>query len=145
LSSTVADRSSVVAPEDRLQQDIRDAQNAKSAATAAAATSTVARTTPAPTPAAAPKSTAVGGVTRPYTFNELIGKQGGLTALHFASRQGALHTVQALVEGGANVNQVSPADNTTPLVIATINGHFDTAKCTARSRRRIRRSRATPA
>ena len=39
LSSTVADRSSVVAPEDRLQQDIRDAQNAKSAATAAAATS----------------------------------------------------------------------------------------------------------
>jgi uncharacterized protein len=36
--------------------------------------------------------------------------------------------VQALIEGGANVNQVTPADNTTPLVIATINGHFDAAK-----------------
>jgi ankyrin repeat protein len=127
LSSTVADRSSVVAPEDRLQQDIRDAQTAKSAATAAAATPAGARSTPAPQPTAASRSATVGGVTRPYTFNELIGKQGGLTALHFASRQGALHTAQALVEGGANVNQVSPADNTTPLVIATINGHFDTA------------------
>src|SRR5206468_35486 len=32
------------------------------------------------------------------------------------------------VEMGANVNQVSPGDRTSPLVIATINGQFDVAK-----------------
>lgn len=67
----------------------------------------------------------VAGVTRPFRYNELIGKQGGLTALLLASRQGARDTALALIEGGANVNQVSPADFTSPLLIATINGHFD--------------------
>jgi uncharacterized protein len=73
----------------------------------------------------------VPGVTRPFTFNELIGKQGGLTALHFAARQGALRTVQVLVESGGtavDINQVSPADGTSALLVATINGHFDVAK-----------------
>jgi ankyrin repeat protein len=36
--------------------------------------------------------------------------------------------VEALVEGGADVNQTSPADRVSPLLIATINGQFDTAK-----------------
>jgi len=67
------------------------------------------------------------GVSRPFTFNELIGRQGGLTALHFAARQGAMRTVQTLVETGANVNQVSPADLASALLIATINGQFDVA------------------
>jgi ankyrin repeat protein len=83
---------------------------------AGAATST-------PAPPAAPAD--VAGVTRPYRYNELIGKQGGLTALLLAARQGARDTALALVEGGADVNQVSPADQTSPLLIATINGHFD--------------------
>ena len=78
-----------------------------------------------PTPAAAPAD--VAGVTRPYRYNELIGKQGGLTALLLAARQGARETALALVEGGADVNQVSPADQTSPLLIATMNGHFDLA------------------
>ena len=69
----------------------------------------------------------VAGVTRPYSYNELIGKQGGLTALHFAARQGALATVETLVISGTDVNQVSPADHTSPLLIAVINGHFDVA------------------
>ena len=76
-----------------------------------------------PTPPATPAD--VAGVTRPYRYNELIGKQGGLTALLLAARQGARETALALVEGGADVNQVSPADQTSPLLIATINGHFD--------------------
>ncbi len=67
------------------------------------------------------------GVTRPYTYNELIGKVGGLTALHFAARQGSAAAVAALVEAGADVNQVSPADRATPLLIATVNGQFDIA------------------
>jgi len=70
----------------------------------------------------------VAGVTRPYRYNELIGKQGGLTALLFATRQGAVATVETLVAAGADVNQVSPADRTSPLLMATINGHFDLAK-----------------
>jgi ankyrin repeat protein len=75
-----------------------------------------------------PAAVEVPGVTRPYTYNELIGKVGGLTALHFAARQGSFESVRALVEGGADVNQVSPADNASPLLIAAINGQFDIAK-----------------
>jgi ankyrin repeat protein len=79
--------------------------------------------------AAAPAAPAeVAGLTRPYRYNESIGKQGGLTALLLASRQGATETVQALLDGGADINQPSPADGLTPVLIATINGHFDLAK-----------------
>ena len=77
--------------------------------------------------AAAPAVAEIAGVTRPYRYNELIGKQGGLTALLLASRQGASLTAMALVDGGADLNQPSPADRLTPLLIATINGHFDLA------------------
>ena len=70
---------------------------------------------------------AVPGVTRPYRYNELIGTQGGLTALHFAARQGSAMAARALVEGGADVNIVSPGDKATPLLVAVINGHFDLA------------------
>jgi ankyrin repeat protein len=52
---------------------------------------------------------------------------GGMTALLFASRQGKLSVARALVEGGADVNQVG-ADNTSPLLIATVNGHYDVAR-----------------
>ena len=69
----------------------------------------------------------VAGVTRGYRYNELIGTQGGLTALHFAARQGSAASARALVEGGADVNLVSPGDRATPLLVALINGHFDLA------------------
>jgi uncharacterized protein len=123
VASKTVDVSGVTAPEEVLQNQIRDAQNAKSAAAATAAGAAPAPARPASTSVPA----AVGGVSRPYTFNELIGQQGGLTPLHFAARQGAMRTVQALVELGANVNAVSPADRTSPLLIATINGQFDIA------------------
>ena len=67
------------------------------------------------------------GVTRGYRYNELIGTQGGLTALHFAARQGSAAAARALVEGGADVNVPSPGDQATPLLVAIINGHFDLA------------------
>ena len=70
---------------------------------------------------------AVPGLTRPYRYNELIGSQGGLTALHFAARQGATQSVAALVDGGVPVNLPSPGDKATPLLVAIINGHFDIA------------------
>jgi len=123
LQSKIVDLSGMVAPEDALQQEIRDRQNAESAARTGAA---------APAPAAPGTGrgggAGVAGATRPYSFNELIGKQGGLTALHFAARQGAARTARALLDAGADVNVKTFADGTTPLVIAAINGQFDVAK-----------------
>jgi ankyrin repeat protein len=77
--------------------------------------------------AAAPARVDIPGATRSYRYNELISSQGGMSALHFAARQGFTDTVTALVEGGADLNQPNAGDRTTPLIIAIINGHFDLA------------------
>jgi ankyrin repeat protein len=77
--------------------------------------------------APAPRAVDIAGVTRPFRYNELIGRQGGLTALLLAARQGATQSTLALLDGGADINQVSPGDRTSPLLIAIINGHFDLA------------------
>jgi ankyrin repeat protein len=65
------------------------------------------------------------GIDRPYFYNELIGAQGGATALLLATRGGYTDAAKMLVAAGANVNQISAGDRTSPLLIATINGHFD--------------------
>jgi uncharacterized protein len=70
----------------------------------------------------------IGGVSRQYLLNELVGGEGGLTPLLFASRQGYADSVKALLEAGAAINQPSAGDHTTPLLIAAINGRFDLAK-----------------
>ena len=77
---------------------------------------------------AAPARADIAGATRAYRYNELISSQGGMSALHFAARQGFDEVVKALVEGGADLNQLNAGDRTTPLLIAIINGHFDLAK-----------------
>jgi ankyrin repeat protein len=82
---------------------------------------------PPQAPAAAQRGPDVAGVTRGYRYNELIGTQGGLTALHFAARQGSAASARALVDAGADVNLVSPGDQASPLLVALINGHFDLA------------------
>jgi ankyrin repeat protein len=61
-------------------------------------------------------------------YAKLVGKQGGLTALLFASRQGNTDTVQALLDGGADINQVDLGQHTSPLLVAVVNGHFDLAE-----------------
>jgi ankyrin repeat protein len=53
---------------------------------------------------------------------------GGMTALHFAAREGHLDAVRALLDGGADVNLVSGGEKTSPMVEAIINGHLDLAK-----------------
>ena len=68
------------------------------------------------------------GIERPYFYNELIDKQGGHTALILASRSGFMEAAKTLVAAGADVNQLSAGDLTSPLLIAAINGHFDLAK-----------------
>jgi ankyrin repeat protein len=77
---------------------------------------------------AAPKRPQVPGLDRGYNYTELIGYQGGMTALMFAAREGHQAAASALIRGGANVNQARAGDQTTPLLMATINGHFDLAK-----------------
>ena len=61
-------------------------------------------------------------------YGELVGNKGGLTPLLFAVRQGNTESVNALLKAGADVNQVSAGDHTSPLLMATINGQFDIAK-----------------
>ena len=56
-----------------------------------------------------------------------IERKGGLTALLHAARQGHTQAVVALLDGGADVNQVSASDATSPLLMATINAQFDLA------------------
>jgi ankyrin repeat protein len=57
---------------------------------------------------------------------EVSEPMGGLTALLYAVRQGNVEAVDALLDKGADIDQAS-ADNTTPLMLATINGRFDLA------------------
>jgi ankyrin repeat protein len=63
----------------------------------------------------------------PLSYADLVGHYGGLTALLLAVREGHVETVDALLDSGADVNQVSAGDGTSPLLMATINGHFDLA------------------
>lgn len=56
--------------------------------------------------------------------------RGELTPLMYAARQGHVEAVQALIAGGAGLNEIS-ADHSTALLIATINGNFDVAKVLA--------------
>lgn len=65
---------------------------------------------------------------RALGYSDLVGNRGGLTPLLFAVRQGSSAAVKTLIECGAAVNEVSAGDHTSPLLMATINGHFDLAK-----------------
>ncbi len=53
--------------------------------------------------------------------------QGGLTALLHAVRQGYVESVEVLLDGGADVDQVSAGDGTSPLLMAAINSQYDAA------------------
>jgi ankyrin repeat protein len=53
---------------------------------------------------------------------------GGMTALLYAARDGNLAAVEALVESGADVNQVSGGDGSSPINIAVANGHYTVGK-----------------
>jgi ankyrin repeat protein len=79
-------------------------------------------------PGPAPRKPQIPGVDRQYQLNELVAAQGGITPLLFAVRQGFMESVRTLVQAGADVNQVSGGDKTSPLLMAVINGQFDVAK-----------------
>jgi uncharacterized protein len=53
---------------------------------------------------------------------------GGMSPLLYAARQGNIEAALALLNGGANINEASGSEQTTPLVMAIANGHLDFAK-----------------
>ena len=61
----------------------------------------------------------------PLNYAGLVGRHGGLSAIHLAAREGHAATVAALLDGGVPIDLPSAADNTTPMLVAAINGHFD--------------------
>ncbi len=63
----------------------------------------------------------------PLNYADLVGRHGGLSAIHLAAREGHTATVMALLDGGVGIDMPSAADGATPMLIAAINGYFDLA------------------
>ena len=63
----------------------------------------------------------------PEEINPPVATKGGMTALLHAARQGYIAAAEALLDGGADINQQNAGDGTTPLLTAIINGQFDMA------------------
>jgi ankyrin repeat protein len=53
--------------------------------------------------------------------------RGGLTAFHFAAREGDIETGRVMLDAGVDINQVD-ADNTSPLVVSILNKRYSYAK-----------------
>ncbi len=66
-------------------------------------------------------------VPRPPYRETLVGMTGGMTALLHAVREGHVEAALVLLEGGADIDQPSGGDRTSPLLMATLNGQFDLA------------------
>ena len=79
---------------------------------------------PPPDPNAPPNPR---GNFNPEEINPPVQTKGGMTALLHAARQGYIAAAEALVDGGADINQRNAGDGTTPLLTAIINGQFDMA------------------
>ena len=57
-----------------------------------------------------------------------IGKQGGFAALHYAAREGHLSTAALLADRGAEIDQPTAGDQSSPMLVAVINGNYDLAR-----------------
>ena len=65
---------------------------------------------------------------RSLSSTQQIGKQGGFTALHYAAREGHRSTARILLDGGTDLDHPTGGDETTPMLVAVINGHYDLAR-----------------
>jgi ankyrin repeat protein len=52
---------------------------------------------------------------------------GGMTPLQFASRDGHMAAIEALLESGADINKLTASNGMSALTIAILNAHFDVA------------------
>lgn len=65
---------------------------------------------------------------RALSSTQQIGKQGGFTALHYAAREGHRSTARLLVDGGTDLDHPTVGDQSPPMLVAVINGHYDLAR-----------------
>jgi ankyrin repeat protein len=63
----------------------------------------------------------------PLSYPQLVGMHGGYSALHLAARHGSHGVAEVLLPAGADIDQPSAGDHTTPMLMASINGHWDMA------------------
>ena len=85
--------------------------------------------------AAAPRP-CVAGVDRQHLFNELVACAGRHDAAALrGARRDTSDVAMALLDAGVDVNQRKGGDHASPLLVATVNGHFDLAAHAARARR----------
>ena len=68
-----------------------------------------------------------GGAARGPSDIQQIGKQGGFTALHYATRDGYADAVKVLLDAGQDINSRTAGDESTPMLVALINGQYDIA------------------
>ncbi len=61
------------------------------------------------------------------SYDQLVGRQGGLTALHYAARDGRTDIAVRLLDGGADIDARTEGDKSTALLMSIINGNFDLA------------------
>ncbi len=107
-----AEEAEQAAPEEESAEETEEEEAAEEPAEAEEAEEKEEETKPAP---------------RPLGYSDIVGKQGGMTALHYAVREGHFETVKALLAAGADIDGRTEGDESTPLVVATINGHYDLA------------------
>ena len=82
----------------------------------------------APADSAAPPPQPALPPVRALSSTQQIGKQGGFTALHQAAREGHRSTARLLVDGGTDIDHPSAGDQSTPMLVAVINGNYDLAR-----------------
>ena len=80
-----------------------------------------------PDSAAAPAPPKLPAV-KALTSAQQIGTQGGFAALHFAAREGRRSTAALLADAGADVDQPTAGDRSSPLLVAVVNGNYDLAR-----------------
>ena len=128
-------------PEEEEEEEVAEAPGAARAQTPPAAQQAQQRQTPPaaqqrrtpPAPgapadsAAAPPQPALPPV-RALSSTQQIGRQGGFTALHQAAREGHRSTARLLVDGGTDIDHPSAGDQSTPMLVAVINGNYDLAR-----------------
>ncbi|MCZ6918220.1 MAG: ankyrin repeat domain-containing protein [Gemmatimonadetes bacterium] len=84
-------------------------------------------TPPDPDSLAAARRGGTAGAPRSLSYTELVGRQGGMSAFHYAARDGRIDAARMLLDAGADIDQVTDGDHSTPLLVAIINGNFDLA------------------
>ena len=67
------------------------------------------------------------GEQKRLSYGAHVGGWGGLAPLHHAVRQGHKEAVLRLLDAGADIDQRTGGDQTSPLLMAALNGQFDLA------------------